>query len=167
MSTPLNTPAASGFTVRALGPTMGVEITGLDAAVAQADTTIAWLRALLQEHSVVCLRGQTLTEEQQIAFWTQVYDPAQGAVISSGFYGLSEGGTGQLTPAPGSVLSPLALVVEGGQASWSQLSDETFDANAMISSDLADIPAGAQIYLELNAKDAAGNIDYMYHVKNY
>jgi Arc/MetJ family transcription regulator len=106
-------------------------------------------------------------QEQQIAFWTQVYDPAQGVVISSGFYGLSEGGTGQLTPAPGSVLSPLALVVEGGQASWSLLSDETFDANAMISSDLADIPAGSQIYMELNAKDAAGNLDYVYHVKNY
>ena len=71
MSAPLKAPAASGFTVRALGPTMGVEITGLDAAVVQADTTIAQLRALLQEHSVVCLRGQTLTEEQQIAFSRQ------------------------------------------------------------------------------------------------
>jgi hypothetical protein len=105
--------------------------------------------------------------QPEVAFWTQVYDPAKGEVISSGFYAISEGGTGQLTPAPGSVLYPLALVVQGGQASWSLLSDAPFDATQGIGSELVAVPSGAQIYLELDVKDATGNLDYVTHIKNY
>jgi hypothetical protein len=106
-------------------------------------------------------------EEAQIAFWTQVYDPNKGEAISSGFYGLSEGGTGELKPVAGSLLYPLALAIQDGAASWTLLSEAPFDAMGSLGSEYVAIPAGSQVLLELDVTDAAGNMDYVYHTRSY
>jgi len=59
-------PAPLRLTV--LSPALGAEVEGLDVASPISDETFAWLSAALQEHHFLCLRGQTLTIDQQIAF---------------------------------------------------------------------------------------------------
>lgn len=76
MAAPPHIHEPAHFHVRALGPAMGVEISGIDLAGPLTDDTIAQLRALLQAHSVLCIRGQRLTEAQQIAF-TERWGPLE------------------------------------------------------------------------------------------
>lgn len=54
--------------VRRLAPPLGAEITGIDLAQPVGEALFSRLRAALQEHHVLCLRDQDLTEAQQIAF---------------------------------------------------------------------------------------------------
>ena len=55
------------LTIRALHPLFGAELVGLDVKRAD-DATFAQIVAALDEHSVLLFRGQSLTDEEQIAF---------------------------------------------------------------------------------------------------
>ena len=58
----------ASIAITPLSEAMGAEITGIDLARPVDATTFAGLREALQRHHVLCFRGQTLTEAQQIAF---------------------------------------------------------------------------------------------------
>src|SRR4051794_5151795 len=55
-------------TIRRCSPALGAEVIGLDVAQPLDRRLLDWLRAALQEHHLLCLRDQQLTEAQQIAF---------------------------------------------------------------------------------------------------
>jgi alpha-ketoglutarate-dependent taurine dioxygenase len=57
-----------GPVVRPLGDALGAEIVGLDLSEAVGDGTIEQVRRALQDYLVVCIRDQSLSESQQIAF---------------------------------------------------------------------------------------------------
>jgi alpha-ketoglutarate-dependent taurine dioxygenase len=59
-------------TVRRIGKTLGAEVMGLDLAQPCVPTTLNWLRSTLQEHHVLCVRKQILSEQQQLAFSEQL-----------------------------------------------------------------------------------------------
>jgi len=54
-------------TIRPMGGALGAEVTGLDLRRAD-DTAVRLVREALQEHHVLCIRDQSLTETQQLAF---------------------------------------------------------------------------------------------------
>ena len=54
--------------VQPLGSALGAEITGLDLANACGSATVDFVRSALQDHHVICVRDQRLTESQQVAF---------------------------------------------------------------------------------------------------
>jgi taurine dioxygenase/alpha-ketoglutarate-dependent 2,4-dichlorophenoxyacetate dioxygenase len=56
------------FETRRLSPALGAEILGLDLSRPVAPILVARLKAALQAHHVLCIRNQSLTEAQQIAF---------------------------------------------------------------------------------------------------
>ena len=60
--------AVESIAITPLGEAMGAEIVGIDLARPVDAATFAGLREALQRHHVLCFRGQTLTEKQQIAF---------------------------------------------------------------------------------------------------
>ncbi|HEX5530287.1 MAG TPA: TauD/TfdA family dioxygenase, partial [Methylomirabilota bacterium] len=55
------------LTTRALHPRFGVELVGVDVGRVD-DATFAEVVAVFEEHSVLLFRGQSLTDEAQIAF---------------------------------------------------------------------------------------------------
>jgi alpha-ketoglutarate-dependent taurine dioxygenase len=56
------------FRTRQLHPTIGLEITGIDLSRPLDDSAIGAIGALWREHLVLVFPGQSLTEDQQIAF---------------------------------------------------------------------------------------------------
>ncbi|GGB44730.1 hypothetical protein GCM10011505_27540 [Tistrella bauzanensis] len=54
--------------IRELSPVIGVELLGVDASAPISDAEVARLRDLLNTHSVLLLRNQSLTEAQHVAF---------------------------------------------------------------------------------------------------
>lgn len=58
----------AALALRPLSSALGVEVSGLDAALPLSDHALAALRAALDEHGVLLLRGQTLDPERHIAF---------------------------------------------------------------------------------------------------
>ncbi len=66
---------SADMVTRALGPVMGVEVTGLDLSQPLSKGVFAKLQDLLIEYKVVCFRDQTLTMDQQVAF-TELWGPA-------------------------------------------------------------------------------------------
>lgn len=58
--------------IRPLGKTLGAELTGLDLSVAVDDATIRLIRDALQQYHVLCIRDQSLGEQQQIDFSTRL-----------------------------------------------------------------------------------------------
>jgi alpha-ketoglutarate-dependent taurine dioxygenase len=63
---------AKATTLRRAGATLGAEVTGLDLAEGCDQATLDWVRDALQEHHVLCIREQALTEEQQITLSKQL-----------------------------------------------------------------------------------------------
>jgi taurine dioxygenase/alpha-ketoglutarate-dependent 2,4-dichlorophenoxyacetate dioxygenase len=59
---------AQRATIKRLSPALGAEVTGLDLSRPVDSGVIGQLKAALQEHGVICIREQQLTEEQQIEF---------------------------------------------------------------------------------------------------
>ena len=55
------------LTTRKLHPLVGAEIVGVDVKTVD-EATFAEIAAAFNEHSVLLFRGQSLTDEQQIAF---------------------------------------------------------------------------------------------------
>ena len=68
--------AKGGFVLRRLSPALGAEVEGLDLSHPLPGAVFEALRAALQEHHVVCVRGQSLTEAQQIAF-SELFGPLE------------------------------------------------------------------------------------------
>lgn len=68
--------AKGGFVLRRLSPALGAEVEGLDLSRPLPGAVFEALRAALQEHHVVCVRGQSLTEAQQIAF-SELFGPLE------------------------------------------------------------------------------------------
>jgi taurine dioxygenase/alpha-ketoglutarate-dependent 2,4-dichlorophenoxyacetate dioxygenase len=68
--------ARVGITLRRLSPALGAEVEGLDLSRPMPAGAFEALRAALQEHHVVCVRGQSLTEAQQIAF-SELFGPLE------------------------------------------------------------------------------------------
>lgn len=60
--------AAPAFEARRLTPSIGAEIVGLDLARPLAAATVAALRRSWLEHHVLVLRGQSLSDEDQVRF---------------------------------------------------------------------------------------------------
>jgi taurine dioxygenase/alpha-ketoglutarate-dependent 2,4-dichlorophenoxyacetate dioxygenase len=56
-----------GVELRPLGPALGAEVDGLDLRRSIPAPVAAWLREALQRHHFLCVRGQVLDEEQQVA----------------------------------------------------------------------------------------------------
>lgn len=54
--------------VKPLSPMIGVEITGLDLSDPLDEARFSEIRRLLNEHSLIAIRGQDLTEAQHVAF---------------------------------------------------------------------------------------------------
>ena len=60
--------STTGLAFRPLSSALGAEVSGLDAARPLDDSALMALRAALDHHGVLLLRGQTLDAERQIAF---------------------------------------------------------------------------------------------------
>jgi len=58
----------TGITVRPLSAACGAEIGGVDLSQTLPDDTIRAIKAAWDEHLVIVFRGQTFTQEQQLAF---------------------------------------------------------------------------------------------------
>jgi len=56
-----------GVELRPLDPALGAEVDGLDLRRSIPAPVAAWLREALQRHHFLCVRGQVLDEEQQVA----------------------------------------------------------------------------------------------------
>lgn len=56
------------LSISRLDGALGAEITGIDLSASVDDALLAQLRAALQQHHVICIRAQNLTEDQQVAF---------------------------------------------------------------------------------------------------
>jgi alpha-ketoglutarate-dependent taurine dioxygenase len=56
------------LTLRALHPLFGVEVLGVDVRHVDDDHTFAEIVSAFNDHSVLLFRGQTLSDEEQIAF---------------------------------------------------------------------------------------------------
>lgn len=61
----------AGFGLRPLAPEIGVEITGLDLSLPLAPEAFAGVEAAFVKNSVLLARGQTLSEDAQVAFAIQ------------------------------------------------------------------------------------------------
>ncbi len=59
-------------TVRRVGAALGAEVIGLDLTQSCDHATLDWIRDTLQQHHVLCIRNQALTEKHQLAFSTQL-----------------------------------------------------------------------------------------------
>lgn len=72
MATPLSTPLSTAddwpFEVRALAPTIGAELHGIDLSQELPDATIAAVRAALLRYRVIFFREQAISTEEHIAF---------------------------------------------------------------------------------------------------
>ena len=66
--------AATRLEIKKLHPTIGAEVVGLDLRQPIDGATAAALRQAWYDHSVLLLRGQTLTDEQQVAYG-EVFGP--------------------------------------------------------------------------------------------
>lgn len=91
-----------------------------------------------------------------------VYDADTGATLELTYYVIGENAVGELLPEPGSTLTPLLLVVSGGSSDWAAGSDAPFDAAQPIDLGTTTIQTGAEVYLELDAENIAGQADYVY-----
>lgn len=56
----------AGVALRALGPSFGAEVVGLDLRRPVAAPVAAWLRDTLQRHHFLCVRGEVIDEERQL-----------------------------------------------------------------------------------------------------
>ncbi len=54
--------------VKPSGSALGAEITGADLSQALDDAAFAQIRAAFYRHEVICFRGQSLSDEDQIRF---------------------------------------------------------------------------------------------------
>lgn len=73
--TPVRAPATArgpAPTAVPLGAAIGAEVRGVDLAAGVSDATYAFIRDTLHEHSVIVLRGQDITPEQQKNFARQL-----------------------------------------------------------------------------------------------
>jgi len=59
------------FEIKPLGPALGAEVVGLDAAVSFDAETLARIRQAFTDHHVLCFRDQRLSDDEQIAFSQQ------------------------------------------------------------------------------------------------
>ncbi|MBM3629910.1 MAG: TauD/TfdA family dioxygenase, partial [Alphaproteobacteria bacterium] len=50
----------AGVALRALGPSFGAEVVGLDLRRPAAAPVAAWLRDALQRHQFLCVRGEVI-----------------------------------------------------------------------------------------------------------
>jgi alpha-ketoglutarate-dependent 2,4-dichlorophenoxyacetate dioxygenase len=71
---------AMSLTIRALHPLFGAELVGLDLERVD-DTTFGEIVAAFDEHSVLLFRGQTLTDDEQIAFSAR-FGPLEATIRS-------------------------------------------------------------------------------------
>lgn len=62
--------------LRRCGEALGAEVIGIDVAQPLDRQRFDWLRAALQEHHLLCLRDQQLTEAQQVAF-SELFGPLE------------------------------------------------------------------------------------------
>ncbi len=71
--------SADGFAVRPLAPNIGVEITGVDLSQQLSDKVFVKIRDAFHAHCVILLRGQDLSEADQVDF-AQKFGPLARAV---------------------------------------------------------------------------------------
>src|SRR6185312_16098604 len=70
----MDTVTATRLEIKKLHPTIGAEVVGLDLRQPIDAPTAAALRQAWYDHSVLLLRGQDLTDEQQVAY-ADVFGP--------------------------------------------------------------------------------------------
>jgi hypothetical protein len=114
------------------------------------------------EEVAVPLVYRSANQGEVIAYLMLIFDGSQ-RVISSTYYVISEGGFGELYPESGSQLDPIALLLSGNDVSWVATSAVPFDATMPVGARFESAAAGTRYYLELQATDVQGNLDFVYH----
>lgn len=85
------------------------------------------------------------------------------SVLQETYYLVTAAGPGELTPEPGSTLTPLVLVLDlDGNLEWDFATDGSFDPTAGFDLAFTELPAGVIAYVELMVADFAGNADYVW-----
>ncbi len=128
--------------------------------------SLVYMHLRVQGTSVVLtipLAYQAVDSEETLdAFFLRVIDSQTGTISSEGFFAsLGDGLVGELSPELGGTFYPSFLVIGDGQASWMADYDTAFDATLPINFAFTGLNAGVEVYLEVNAEDAAGNTDYV------
>jgi hypothetical protein len=81
------------------------------------------------------------------------------------YYEIGDSSTSELYPEPGSSLVPIIPVAKETGTEWTTTADSPFDATAEIGltfvSVFDDLEPGALVYLEIDAYDYGGNLDYV------
>lgn len=81
------------------------------------------------------------------------------------YYEIGDSSTAELYPEPGSALVPIIPVARETGTEWTTTSDSPFDATAEIGltffSVFQDLAPGTLVYLEIDAYDYGGNLDYV------
>lgn len=105
----------------------------------------------------------TATTDPDLVLLVLVADATNGAILQSTYYLVTQAGLGQLYPAAGAEIVPLAPVIKGsGSAEWMELSQVGFDPGAAISYGFEVLPTSTEAYASLEVADFGGNGDYVY-----
>jgi alpha-ketoglutarate-dependent 2,4-dichlorophenoxyacetate dioxygenase len=107
------------ITITRLHPLFAAEIGGVDAGGAIDDETFAGIRAALDEHSVLVLRGQSLDDEKQIAF-SRRFGPLEVAGKANPGVGTPFARQSNLDIATGAVIPPedRRMIYQKGNYLW-------------------------------------------------
>ena len=93
------------------------------------------------------------------------FSATTGDIHGSAYYEYSDAGLAELTPAPGSLITPIIPVLTSTDMEWSTTAPSPFDATQPVSIAITDIFAelgpGSLIYLDITVDDYAGNSDYV------
>ena len=100
--------------------------------------------------------------EQELVLLRIVLD-GQGNEVSRTFYRITEGGPGELTPAAGSSVQTVLLVVApaSGEQEWGAASETTFDPTEELMLDMTLLGSGITIDMNVTATDFAGKGDFV------
>ncbi|TNF32420.1 MAG: hypothetical protein EP329_10245 [Deltaproteobacteria bacterium] len=93
------------------------------------------------------------------------FSVSSGAGYGSAYYLYTDTGIAQLTPAPGSLLTPIIPDVTDTSFEWVFASDAAFDAASPVDVQFVDLfgnlAEGALVYVDITVTDFAGNSDYV------